>query len=61
VTADNPAVAQYEPALHEEHAGNPIDAWKYPAPQLVHELAEEAEYIPIAQTPVTADRPVVAQ
>jgi len=54
-------VAQYEPALQEVHAVEPVEAWKYPAPQLVQELAEETENVPAAHVPVTAERPVVAQ
>jgi len=54
-------VAQYDPAVHEEQSDEPVDTWKYPTPQLVHELVEEAEYFPTAHVPVTAERPVVAQ
>jgi len=27
VTADNPVEAQYEPAVQEEHAEEPVEAW----------------------------------
>jgi len=56
-----PVVAQYEPAGHAVHAEEPVDAAKVPAVQLEHTVVEAAEYLPMAQAPVTAVRPVVAQ
>jgi len=35
VTADNPAVAQYDPAVQAVHTLNPADAAKVPVEQLV--------------------------
>jgi len=43
------------------HTVDPVEDWKVLPPQLVHTVAEAAEYMPIAQAPVTAVRPVVAQ
>jgi len=54
-------VAQYEPAVHEEQAVEPVDDWKVPARQLEQKLDEATEYFPAAQAPVTEVRPVEAQ
>ena len=43
------------------HSVNPADAAKVPKRHAEHTIAEEDEYAPVAQTPVTADNPVVAQ
>ena len=49
------------PLAQLEQALNPVDAAKVPARQVEHAVAETAEYFPVAQTPVTAESPVVAQ
>jgi len=61
VTAESPAVAQYEPAVQALHALNPADAAKVPAKQDEQTDADEAEYFPAAQISVIADKPFVAQ
>jgi len=40
--AVNPVVAQYEPAVHEEHTVEPVDAWKVPATQFEQLEVEDA-------------------
>jgi len=47
--------------VHEEQTEKPVDSWKYPTPQLEHEVAEEAEYFPTAHAPETADKAADAQ
>ena len=62
VTAESPAVAQYEPALQLVHEVWPADARKKPAAQgeqLKDELSPvESPYLPDAQL-VQADEPVL--
>ena len=60
-TAERPVVAQYDPAVHAEQLDDPVVAWKLPVRQLEQIEAEAVEYVPTAQLPVTAERPVVAQ
>jgi len=54
-------VAQYDPPGHEVQFDEPALAWKEPTRQLEHTAAENGEYDPDEQFPVTAERPVVAQ
>jgi len=61
VTAVRPVVAQYDPAVHASHPVDPVEISNVPVRQLEHTVADAAEYFPAAQTPVTADRPEVAQ
>ena len=35
--------------MHDEQAVEPVEPWKKPAEQLVHTVAEAAEYMPTAQ------------
>ena len=49
VTLDSPVVAQYDPAGHGVHALAPALATKEPTPQLVHDEADMAEYVPTRQ------------
>ena len=35
--------------MHDVHAVAPVGLWKKPAEQLVHTVAEAAEYLPAAQ------------
>jgi len=43
------------------HDARPMVGPYVPTEQDVHELAPSVEYLPAAQVPVSADRPVVAQ
>lgn len=61
VIADNPVVAQYDPAEQVLHALNPNDAAKVPTGQFEQTVAEEVEYFPVTQLPVTVVNPAVAQ
>ncbi len=61
VTDDNPAAAQYEPAEQAVHELNPADAAKLLIKQDEQTEADEAEYFPAMQLPLTADSPEVAQ
>ena len=61
VVAVKPAMAQYDPAVHDEQLEEPAVAWKCPARQLEHTVADAVEYLPATQAPVTAVSPVVAQ
>ena len=56
-----PVVAQYDPAGQATHDDALVEAWYDPARQLEHTVEEATEYFPFVQTPLTADRPVVAQ
>jgi hypothetical protein len=47
--------------VQEEQLEEPAVARKEPAMQFEHTVAAATEYEPAAQTPVTADRPVVEQ
>ena len=35
--------------MHDVHAVKPVEPWKKPVEQLVHTVAEAAEYLPAAQ------------
>ena len=61
VTAVSPVVAQYDPPVHAVQLEEPVLAWYDPTRQLEHTVADEAEYDPEEQLPVTAERFVVAQ
>jgi hypothetical protein len=43
VTAVRPVVAQYDPAVHDEHILLELKAEKYPAVHAVHEVELDAE------------------
>jgi len=43
VTALKPVVAQYDPSVHDAQLEELAVAWKYPARQLEHTDADEAE------------------
>ena len=48
--AFKPVVAQYEPAVHDVHAVEPVDIWKVPARQFEQLVVEdEAEKVPARQ------------
>jgi len=49
VIADSPVVEQYEPAGHNVHEVDPVEAWYVPAAQFVQLEAEAAEYVPTWQ------------
>ncbi len=61
VTAVSPMVPQKLPAGQLVQLAAPVVAKKKPTAQFEHELAEAAEYVPTAQVPVAAVRPVVPQ
>jgi len=53
--------AEYIPATQFSQLDEPAVPWKVPVPQLEQIVADDTEYLPAAQTPVTAVRPEVAQ
>ena len=61
VTAESPAVAQYEPALQESQPLEPVEDSNLPDGQDEQLDAPADEYLPTAHDPVTDDRPAVAQ
>ena len=62
VTADRPAVAQYDPATHVLHPPEPVEGSYLPAGQDEHPLDPATEYSPAPHIPVHDDvvRPVEA-
>ena len=56
-----PVMFEYFPEGHGVQLSEPLDIAYLPPGQREHTVAEELEYDPAAQLPVTADKPVVAQ